>query len=127
MFWMNALMNVNHFKETEVSWKSYKARINQVKSLDQKLVRTVKDKDDQTLKTYVSTHNPRNIENFQWHLQMLKRDEHIKEVLEPYKIIKSKRQPKHLKKLLMRAIYTMSKTILKYYDVIAQTVDCVYI
>lgn len=47
---MNALMNVNHFKETEVSWKSYKARINQVKSLDQKLVRTVKDKDDQTLK-----------------------------------------------------------------------------
>ena len=85
------------------------AGINQAKSLDQRSVRTMKDKDDQTLITYVSTHNPMNTEIFndiQNDLQVLKRDEHMKEGLEPYKIIKSKRQPKHLKKLLKRAKYT---------------------
>ena len=54
---------------------------NQAKSLDQKSVRIVKDKDDQTLLTYVSTHNPRNIEIFsdiQNDLQVLKWDEHMK-------------------------------------------------
>ena len=69
----------------------------------------MKNKDDQTLITYVSTHNPRNIEIFsdiQNDLQVLKWDEHMKEVLEPYKIIKTKRQPKNLKKLLARAKYT---------------------
>ena len=55
-----------------------------------------------------------------------KRNEHMTEVLEPYKIIKSKRQPKNLK-LLRWAKYADVEDNPKYYDVIAQNVDGVYI
>lgn len=85
------------------------AGIEKAKALDLQTVRTVKNKNKQNLITYVSTHNPKHIEIFgdiRNDLQVLTRDEHMKEVLQPYKIIKSKRQPKNLKKLLTRAKFT---------------------
>ena len=61
---------------------------------------------------YVSTFNPRDPELFgkiREDINILKRDNVMKEVLSKYKIIKSKRQPPNLKKLLTRATYTENK------------------
>ena len=68
------------------------ADIEKAKALDRDAVRTVKNKNEQDLISYVSTHNPRQKEIFGAianDLHVLKRDNRMKEVLKPYKIIKS--------------------------------------
>ena len=93
-----------------------KAGIEKAKALDRDAVGTVKNKNEQGLITYVSTHNPRQKEifgNIENDLHVLKRDNRMKEVLEPYKIIKSKRQPKNLKKLLTKTKFTEMQNIPK--------------
>ena len=55
---------------------------------------------------YVSTHNPRNNEAYSiiyQNLPMLKRDTRMNRVLQTHSIIKSKRQPKSLKRILTSA------------------------
>ena len=92
------------------------AGLEKAKALDRDAVRTVKNKNDQDLITYVSTHNPRQKEIFgdiANDLHVLKRDNRMKEVLELYKIIKSKRQPKNLKKLIIKAKFTEMQNIPK--------------
>ena len=69
-------------------------------------LRTVKDKQDEEVIAYVSTFNPRNTEAYghiRENLKVLQRDTHVKNVLQSYKFIKSKRQERNLKKLLTRA------------------------
>ena len=88
------------------------AGIEKAKALDRDAVRTVKNKNEQDLITYVSTHNPRQKEIFgdiANDLHVLKRDNRMKEVLEPYKIIKSKRQPKNLKNTNKSKVYRNAK------------------
>ena len=62
---------------------------------------------------YVSTFNPKNPEFYSLihnHLSILNTDPKMKKVINEKKVIKSKRQPKNLKKLLTRAKYTEEDT-----------------
>ena len=55
---------------------------------------------------YVSTHNPKNPEIYnviQFNLPILHEDPKMSSILSNFKMIKSKRQPKNLKRLLMKA------------------------
>ena len=55
---------------------------------------------------YITTHNPRNTETYNiiyQNIPLLRQDPRMKKALETHKIIKSKRQPKSLKKLLTSA------------------------
>ena len=91
----------DHFTELKVFLLRQKyieglitAGIETANALDRDAVRTMKNKNEQDFITYVSTHNPRQKEIFgdiANDLHVLKRDNRMKEVLEPYKIIKSKR------------------------------------
>ena len=60
---------------------------------------------------FISTHNPHNPSIFgaiKQNLDILKRDSHMKQVLENTTFINSKRQPDNLKKLLTRAKFPIS-------------------
>lgn len=85
------------------------AGISQAKALDMRTARQVKTNETENIIPYVSTFNPRNTEIYgeiRNDLTILQRDNHMKDVLRPYKFIKSKRQEKNLKQLLTRAKFT---------------------
>ena len=61
---------------------------------------------DNDLITYVSTFNPKNPELFnstRENLPILQEDETMNKILQEFQIIKSKRQPRNIKKLITRA------------------------
>ena len=74
--------------------------------LNKKSLRKVKDKPKGNRIPFVNTHNPRNLDFFgkiRENLPILEDDKKMSEILKKYKIIKSKRQPDNLKKILTRA------------------------
>ncbi|MEW8548114.1 MAG: hypothetical protein AB2693_31815, partial [Candidatus Thiodiazotropha sp.] len=91
--------------------------IQKVVNIDLKTLRTqrVNEESDEIL-PYVSTHNPKNPEAFQIlrnNLPILTNDQQMSKVLKDTKIIKSKRQPQNLKKLLTKAKFDSKKTEIK--------------
>jgi hypothetical protein len=86
------------------------AGIDRAKSLDRKqLLTEERSVNNKETIAYVSTFNPRNPELFSeiiHDINILKRDPHMRNVLENYQIIKSKRQPPNLKRILTKAKYT---------------------
>ena len=87
--------------------------INRAMSLDKDVLRTVKEKSEEKIIPYVSTHNPQDPEMFQVILDnvpILKEDDKMRNILTKYKLIKSKRQPYNLKRLLTKAKFTSNNT-----------------
>ena len=75
-------------------------------SLDKGQLRMVKARKDEKIIPYVSTYNPKDPQMFRVivdHLPILKEDVQMCDILSRYKIIKSKRQPYNLKRLLSKA------------------------
>ena len=71
-----------------------------------KLINEVTARNNKNTITYVSTFNPRNpkiFEDLRRDIDILKRDNLMKNVLENYKIVKSKRQPTNLKRIFTKA------------------------
>ena len=69
--------------------------------LNRETLRTVKEKVKKDIIPFVSTFNPKNPEVFNiinQNLQILREDRQMKELYSKYKFLKSKRQPKNLKK-----------------------------
>ena len=74
--------------------------------LRKQALRIVREKTDNDIITYVSTFNPKNLELFnsiRKNLPILQEDETMNKILQEFRIIKSKRQPRNLKKLITRA------------------------
>lgn len=83
--------------------------IQRALAIEQSELRKTKLKTDEKVIPYVSTHNPRNTEFFtviQENLPILQNDEIMKGIIDRSHIIKSKRQPANLKKLLTRARFS---------------------
>ena len=83
-------------------------------SLDRTLLRTVKAKLEENIVPYVSTYNPRDAETFQVimdNIPIFQEDEKkMRNILSKHKILKSKRQPYNLKRLLTKAKFTSNDT-----------------
>ena len=81
--------------------------IERAKAIDiQELRRTKNISNTPNTLPYITTHNPRNTETYNiiyQNIPLLRQDPRMKKALETHKIIKSKRQPKSLKKLLTSA------------------------
>ena len=87
--------------------------INRAMSLDKATLRTVKEKYEEKIIPYVSTHNPKDPEMYKVildHVPILKEDDKMRNILNKYKLIKSKRQPYNLKRLLTKAKFTSNNT-----------------
>ena len=77
-----------------------------VMSINRADLRVVREKTEENIIPFVSTFNHKNPEMFHTmrpSLSILYEDETMKEILQEYQIIKSKRQPWNLKRLLTRA------------------------
>ena len=73
------------------------------KSMGWYIISTVKEKSEEKIIPYVSTYNPKDPEMFRAILDnvpMLKEDDKMRNILSKYNLIKSKRQPYNLKRLL---------------------------
>ena len=82
-------------------------------SLDKNLLRTVAIKDKENILPYVSTFNPTDPEIFKpitENMPILQEEETMRNFLSNYKIIKSKRQPYNLKRLLTKAKFMPNET-----------------
>ena len=82
-------------------------------SLDKNVLRTVTAKGKENIVPYVSTFNPRDPEMFRVimdNMPILQADEKLRNILSNYIIIKSKRQPYNLKRLLTKAKFTSNDT-----------------
>ena len=80
--------------------------IEKAMNLEKNTLRTVKDRTEDQVMPYVSTHYPKNPEIyivFQFNLFILHEDPKMSSILSNFKMIKSKRQPKNLKRLLTKA------------------------
>ena len=80
--------------------------IEKAMKLEKSTLRTVKDKSEDQVMPYVSTHNPKNPDIYnviQFNLPILHEDPKMSSILSNFKMIKSKRQPKNLKRLLTKA------------------------
>ena len=80
--------------------------IQKAKQMSTQELRRVRSKNEERVIPYVSTFNPKNAEMFQYiyqNLPILNSDEKMKQILAENTIIKSKRQPKSLKKFLTSA------------------------
>ena len=89
--------------------------INRAMSLDKDILRTVKEKSEEKTFPYVSTYNPKDPEMCRVipdNVPILKEDDKMRNILSKYNLIKSKRQPYNLKRLLTKAKIT-SNTIPK--------------
>ena len=96
------------YPEAVIDFGIQKAASKNIQELRQAKTRN----NDNDVIAYVSTYNPRNTEVFNiiyQNLPMLNKDERMKKVLQQYNIIKSKRQPKSLKKLLTSAKFETNK------------------
>ena len=83
-----------------------KIGIQKAMALNRQTLRIIKDKVQQDIIPFVSTYNPKNPEVFNiinQNLPILYEDRHMKDLYSKYTFIKSKRQPKNLKKLLTKA------------------------
>ena len=81
-------------------------RFERAMSLDKDQLRTVKARKYENIIPYVSTYNPKDSVMFRVivdHLPILQEDVQMCDILSRYKIIKSKRQPYNLKRLLSKA------------------------
>ena len=80
--------------------------IEKAMNLEKSTLRTVKDRTEDQVMPYVSTHNPKNPEIYnviQFNLPILHEDPKMSNILSNFKMIKSKRQPKNLKRMLTKA------------------------
>ena len=80
--------------------------IDKAMKLRKQELRIVREKPDNDIITYVSKFNPKNSELFnsiRENLPILQEDETMNKMLQEFQIIKSKRQPRNLKKLITRA------------------------
>ena len=96
----HALMSQNYPRQ--VTTNGIKRALN----LNRSELRTVKQKSDENIVTFVSTFNPLNLELFPFikrNFDILLEDEILRDILSNYDIIKNKRQPTSLKKLLTKA------------------------
>ena len=93
-------------KEQQYPQSIINTGIEKAKNLTIQELRTVKTKTDENIIPFVSTFNPRNPEMHHIIIQnipILYADPDMKEIFAKYDIIKSKRQPFNLKKILTRA------------------------
>ena len=77
--------------------------IQKVMNVTRKELRVVREKKNENLIPFVFTFNPKNPEMFntiRQNLPILHEDETMKEIMQNYPIIKSKRQPWNLKKTI---------------------------
>ena len=98
---LEGCLTVQHYPEPVIN-----AAIENARNMSVETVRTVTPKEEETIITFVSTFNPRNPEIFskiKSNLFQLESDSRTLGVLDKFKIIKSKRQPANLKKLLSKA------------------------
>ena len=75
-------------------------------ALDKNDLRKVKPKTTENIIPFVSTHNPKDPQMFnviRENLPILEEDDIMRRLLSNYKLIKSKRQPYNLKRLLTKA------------------------
>ena len=87
--------------------------INRAMSFDKDVLRTVKEKSEEKIIPYVSTYNPRDPEMFRDILDnvpIVKEDDKMRNILSKYNLIKNKRQPYNLKRLLTKAKFTSNTT-----------------
>ncbi|MCG7879609.1 MAG: GIY-YIG nuclease family protein [Candidatus Thiodiazotropha endolucinida] len=87
--------------------------INRAMSLDKAVLRTVKEKSEDKIIPYVSTYNPKDPELFNVirdNVPILEEDDKMRRILTKYKLIKSKRQPYNLKRLLTKAKFKSNDT-----------------
>ena len=87
--------------------------INRAMSFDKDVLRIVKEKTEEKIIPYVSTYNPKGHEIFKVILDnvpILKENDKMRNILSKYKLIKSKRQPYSLKRLLTKAKFTSNTT-----------------
>ena len=90
--------------------------IEKAMSINKSELRLVREKPNDSLITYVSRFNPKQPELFnaiQQNLLILYEDDLMKEIIQKYTIIKSKRQPNNLKRLLTKAKFTDTEEINK--------------
>lgn len=83
--------------------------ITKAKAIPQADLRTPKSKPSEDVTAFVSTHNPSNPNLWpliQSTLEVVKTSDRMKEALKQTKIIKSKRQPANLKRILTRANFS---------------------
>ena len=83
--------------------------VEKAMSLNKDQLRTVKARAEENIIPYVSTHNPRDPEMFRViadNIPILRQDDKMTDILSRYKLIKSKRQPYNLKRLLSKAKFT---------------------
>ena len=83
--------------------------INRAMSLNKDVLRTVKEKSEEKIIPY----NPKDPEMFKVILDnvpILKEDDNMRNIESKYKLIKSKRQPYRLKRLLTKAMFTSNTT-----------------
>ena len=86
--------------------------IENAMNLDKNTLRTVKKKTEDPVIPYVSTYNPKNPEMYkviQFNLPILHEDPKMNSILSNFKMIKSKRQPDNLKRLLTKAKFNDRK------------------
>ena len=86
-------------------------------SIPRNLLLTTKEKEEEDELPYVSTCNPNNTEMFgtlKGNIHILSNDETMREALAKSKIIKSKRQPPNLKKLLTKAKFGEQRSRTKH-------------
>ena len=80
--------------------------IDKAMKLSKRELRILRKKTDNDIITYVSTFNPKNPELFnsiRRNMPILQEDETMNKILQEFQIMKSKRQPRNLKKLITRA------------------------
>lgn len=83
-----------------------KTGIEKAMQLETDSLRTVTEKENDNVIPFISTYNPKNPEIFcsiKQNLPILQQDHQMNEIFSNYRFIKSKRQPKNLKKLLTKA------------------------
>ena len=86
--------------------------IERAVKLNQQELRTVTDKPKEDVIAFVSTHNPNNLEYFNIitdNLPILENDDKMGNILKKHKLLKSKRQPANLKKLITKARFSERK------------------
>lgn len=87
--------------------------IKEAMKIRQEDLRKVKIRDDQKVLPFISTFNPNNPDIFnqiRTNISILDEDNSLKETFEKYNLIRSKRQPPNLKKLLTRAKFEDTST-----------------
>ena len=99
-------MNWSFLLKQKYPEKLIESGVNRAMNLDRNALRNVSEQAYEPVITYISTHNSQNPELFnviKYNLPILQEDPKMNEILSNFKLIKSKRQPNNLKRLVTKA------------------------